>query len=308
MVDIVCHIGLHKTASTTLQHQFFPACQDMNLLITKDPAVLNFIDAVRTKDPLFFDVAAARSLVSSKLSNDRVNVLSNESLSGPPYAGVIEWGLDHRSPVLLNLRAVFPDARAVLVLRRQDGLARSLYRQYVKRGGTTRIRRFYGMDGSGREPLMSTDRFRFSPYLRLVYESFPRGTLVLTFEQFVRDQDGFLNRLCEFVGIERPRIDLRAENATRLGPTGMEVTRLMNFCFRSMVNQGPIPGIPVRRGGRWHQFSIVEFLHEYWPGRPDNKKDSELNRTGAEILEMNRSDNAFIDDQWNLGLREFGYY
>jgi hypothetical protein len=307
-MNIVCHIGLHKTASTTLQHQFFPACQNMNLLLTKDPTVLDFIYAVRGQDPLYFDAKAVRQKIQSKIVSDRVNLLTNESLSGPPYAGVIEWGLDHRSPVLANLKAVFPEARAILVLRRQDGLALSLYRQYVKRGGTARMARFYGLDSSGRPPLMSTDRFHFSPYLQLVHDSFPAGVLVLTFEEFVRDQERFLQRVCDFIGIQKPQVVLRAENSTRLGAKGMEITRLMNFAFRSMLNQGMLPGIPVRRNGRWHQYSVVEYIHEYWPGKPRKGEESELSRTGRRIFEMYREDNREVDRRWGFDLDKFGYY
>lgn len=308
MMDVVCHLGLHKTASGTLQRQFFPACNDMNLLVTDDPTVREFVQTVAAKDPWFFDVNRARKLIESRLVADKVNFLSNENLSGPPYTGVIEWGVDHRSPVLMNLRAVFPNARAILVLRRQDGLAKSLYRQYLKRGGTAKIRPFYGLDGSGKPALMNVDRFHFSPYLRLVYESFPAGVLVLTFEQFVRDQDGFLGRLCEFTGIKRPQMTLRAENSTRLGATGMEVTRILNHFFMSMLNRGFLPGIPVRRQGRWHQFSLVEYIHDYWPGRPDPKQQSEHNGVGQEIWSMFREDNRELDNLYQLGLGAFDYY
>jgi hypothetical protein len=308
MTDVVCHIGLHKTASTTLQHQFFPACKDMNLLLTKDPVVRDFIYAVRGKDPLFFDAQKTREQIYTRIVSDRVNVLSNESLSGPPYAGVVEWGLDHRSPVLANLCSVFPDARAILVLRRQDGLAKSLYRQYVKRGGTARIRAFYGLDGSGRPAMLSLDRFHFSPYLQLVHERFPAGVLILPFEQFVRDQDTFLNSLCEFIGVRRPAVELRAENTTRLGARGMELTRIMNFFFMSMLNRGFLPGVPVRRDGRWHQFSLVEYIHEYWPGKPDSEERSDISDVAGEILAMFREDNRVLDRKWRLGLDQFGYY
>ena len=47
MVDVVCHIGLHKTASGTLQRQFFPACSGLNLLTTLDPAVREFVAWLR---------------------------------------------------------------------------------------------------------------------------------------------------------------------------------------------------------------------------------------------------------------------
>ena len=250
MADFVCHLGLHKTASGALQRQFFPACGGLNLLTTLDPAVRQFVHAVTRKDPLYFDPKQALELVGGQVRSDRVNLLSNESLSGPPYAGVAEGGLDHRSPVLQNLRAAFPDARVVLVLRRQDSLARSLYRQYLKRGGTARVQHFYGISAAHQPPLMSLDRFCFSPFVRCVFESFGSRVLVLTFEEFLRDQRLFLERLCHFIGVERPDIKLDPENVTRLGPAGMEVTRLLNFAFRGTLNQGIVPRLPVRRRGQ----------------------------------------------------------
>ncbi len=308
MSDIVCHLGLHKTASGTLQRQFFPACRGLNLLTTLDPAVRQFVHAVTRKDPLYFDAKQVLRLLDGHIRSDQVNLLSNESLSGPPYAGVIEGGLDHRSPVLQNLRAVFPSARAVLVLRRQDGLARSLYRQYLKRGGTVRVDRFFGIDAGDQPPLMSLDRFCFSPFVRCVFGSFNSRVLVLTFEQFARDQQSFLERLCQFLEVGRPNIELHAENATRMGPVGMEVTRRLNFVLRGMLNQGVVPRLPVRRRGQWRRVSIMELIHDYWPGRPSSRQDTAFTRLTNEIWSMYREDNRRLDQEYRLGLREFGYY
>ena len=308
MADFVCHLGLHKTASGTLQRQFFPACSKLNLLTTLDPTVRKFVHAVTRKDPLYFDPQEALSLLAGRVRGDRVNLLSNESLSGPPYAGVAEGGLDHRSPVLQNLRAAFPDARAVLVLRRQDSLARSLYRQYLKRGGTAKVDRFFGLATDLQPPMMSLDRFCFSPFVRCVFESFGSRVLVLTFEQFLRDQQSFLEQLCRFIGVERPDLKLDSENATRMGPAGMEVTRLLNFAFRGTLNQGIVPRIPIRRRGRWMLVSPVELIHDYWPGRPGSSQDSAFNRLTSEIWEMYREDNRHLDVDFRLGLAQFGYY
>ena len=305
--DIVCHIGLHKTASGTLQRQFFPACKGLNLLTTLEPRVRQFVYLVTRTDPLYFSADVAGSLIGQLLRNDRVNLLSNESLSGPPYAGAVELGLDHRSPVLTNLVSVFPRARAVLVLRRQDTLARSLYRQYIKRGGTMRVERFFGLDDSGRPGMLSLDRFRFRPFVQMVLDAFPTGVLVLTYEEFVRDNVACLTRLCAFLGVERPDIALRAENATRLGPLGIDVTRRMNFLFKGMLNHSLVPRIPVRRHARWVRSSPVELIHDHWPGRP-SARAGRLGLATAEILGRFREDNELLDRQLGLGLKEFGYY
>jgi hypothetical protein len=308
MAEFVCHLGLHKTASGTLQRQFFPACAGLNLLTTRDPAGRQVVHAVTRKDPLYFDPKQALESLVGQVRSDQVNLLSNESLSGPPYAGIAEGGLDHRSPVLHNLRAAIPNARVVLVLRRQDSLARSLYRQYLKRGGTVKLQRFYGIGAAHQPSLMSLDRFCFSFFVRCVFESFGSRVLVLTFEEFLRDQPRFLERLCRFIGVERPNMRLYPENATRMGPTGLEVTRLLNFAFRGMLNQSILPRLPVRRLGQWKRISAVELIHDYWPGRPTARRESAFNRVTDEIWELNREDNRRLDEEYRLGLAEFGYY
>lgn len=307
--DTVIHLGLHKTATGALQRQLFPACNEVQLLTTLDDDVRQFVRSVTRTDPLFYDPCAARALIEPRMSASRLNLLSNESLSGPPYAGAIEAGLDHRSPILSNLSATFPEARAILVLRRQDGLARSFYRQYLKSGGTRRVRRFYGMTGGGQPPLMTLDRFRFSPYVDAVKRAFPHGVVVLAFEQFIAERQAFLDSIAAFLGIRLPDIELRRENATRLGPFGMEITRLLNHLFRNLLNPaGVLPGIPMRRFGRWRVVSPVELIHDHAPDFGRRGDGGELAAVGREILEGVKSDNRRLCDCHGLDFGKYGYF
>jgi hypothetical protein len=303
---IVCHIGLHKTASGTLQRQFFPACSGLRLFTTQQKYTDDFIRAVTCSDPLYFNAQSTREMLMPDIISDGINLISNESLSGPPYAGLIEYGLDHRTPVLQNLKDAFPEARILVVLRRQDGLARSLYRKYLKRGGTAKIDRFFGMSKNCKPALMSLDRFRYSSYLERLDSCFSAGVKVLLFENFVSERARFLTELCDFIGINCPNTELTVENATKLGPFGMELSRWANFLFRSMINQGPLPALPRKQYGRWHRVSPIEYLHDYWPGRgnPSHLVSVICKRILAEVAEDNRA----IDERYGLGLSEKGYY
>jgi hypothetical protein len=88
----------------------------------------------------------------------------------------------------------------------------------------------------------------------------------------------------------------------------MEVTRLLNFGLPSMHNRGPIPGIPVKRRGRWGQVSDIEYIHDYWPGNPNSGRQSPLADVAREIWGLYRDDNRVIDQELGLGLDRFGYY
>ena len=187
-------------------------------------------------------------------------------------------------------------------MRRQDALARSLYRQYLKSGGTRSVRRFYGMDG----PIMSIDRFFYSPYVDAVKALFPAGVLLLAFEEFAEDEAAFLRKITGFIGIKFPSIPLRKENATRLGPFGMEVSRVLNHLFRSYLNPGGIlPGVPVFEHGERRLISPMEILHDKWPGKGRNVGKGTI---FSDIFEMVQEDNRVLDSRNELGLDRYGYY
>jgi hypothetical protein len=306
---VILHIGLHKTATGALQRQFFPACVDLNLLTTAIPKIRALVSYMTRTDPIYFSRDRALELMESALDASKPNMLSNESLSGPPYAGVIEAGLDHRSPILENLKTVFPDAKAILVLRRQDGLAKSLYRQYLKSGGTRSVTRFYGLGTQEQPPLFSLDRFLFTRYVDAVHAAFPAGVLLLTYEEFATDQSSFLRRIVEFSGINMPDIKIKKENATTLGPVGMEFTRFMNHFFRSLLNPaGMIPGIETSRTGHKRRISPVQILHDMWPYKKVGTNDGEIGRVAREILALSREDNRQLDARYHLDLSRFNYY
>ncbi len=309
MENIVVHIGLHKTATGTLQRQFFPACVELNLLTTLIPRVRNFIHYVTRCDPIYFDKNKAHYMIEPLLDKEKLTLISNESLSGPPFAGVIEGGIDHRSPVLKNLSTVFPKAKIILVLRRQDGLAKSFYRQYLKSGGTRKINRFYGMEGPDRLPLMSKDRFKYSIYIEEVIKLFPEGVLLLAFEEFVQDQTKYLTKITNFTGISLPDIELRRENITSLGPTGMEITRVLNHVFRSMLNPGGmIPGIKMKQHGLLTRVSPINIVHDKWPGKKSKLHKGLIFDVAQEILKNMKEDNEVIDKRYKLDLSKYNYY
>lgn len=309
MAKIVLHIGLHKTATTTLQEQFFPECEGVRLFTTKDRQMKSFVEYVVKKDPLYFKSEDAHAIISAAVSNKKINLLSNELLSGPPYAGAIDRGLDHRSTILSNLGKVFPEAKVILVLRRQDSLAKSFYRQYLKSGGTRSIYEYlWGKEGV-RLPIMSPDRFLFGPYVDEVFRLFPRGGLLMPFEAFVENNEFFLRKITDFIGVPYPaNISLRRENATVLGEFGLEVSRILNYLFRNQLNPGGIlPGLPSSKKEGSRFISPVQILHDKWPGKSGNMKGLVYHEC-QKVLENVRQDNRSLDQKYNLGLDRYGYY
>lgn len=311
---ITFHVGLHKTATTALQQDFFPACPGLTALTGSSPAARAFVGSLLAADPAYFDPEASRAQLAPILEPDGPNLVSFEGLSGPPFTGINQL-LDMRTPTVDKLARAFPEAGILLVLRRQDTLARSFYRQYVKSGGSLPIDRFIARRPEDvRTAIMHADRFRYSPYVEALERAFPGSVKVMVFEAMREDQAAFLREMAAHLGVEPPDTKLRRRNATRLGVRGMELTRFVNRIspFRNQLAPDRLlPGIPVpRRGGGWRLANPLALLHDHWPwqGRRDPEREARYYRVCAEILEDNRDDNRALDERLDLGLARFGYY
>lgn len=305
MTDIIIHMGLHKTATTTLQQQFFSHFDQINY-INKSPKITRFVNAVSKQDPIYFNPSEALGHLEGAIDETRVNLLSRESFSGPPYAGVIEQGLDHRHSIIKNLSAAFPDGKVVLVLRRQDSLARSFYRQYIKFGGTESVERFFGFDDSG-VALFSRDRFMFTAYVDALMDHFEGRVLLLLFEDFVAEPTEFFETLADFMGVKNKQIEIHQSNATRFGDTGLEVCRRLNCLFRAQLNPGGIiPGVPVLGANGIKMINPMKWVHDHWPIKGGSK--GAITKTSQLILDAAKQDNRQLEQKYKLDLEKHGYY
>ena len=309
MTNVFFHIGLHKTATTTLQSQYFPVCKNLNYITKTNNDINKFVDRVAIIDPIYFDSNKARNLIIPHLHNDKPNLISRESLSGSLYDGIIKYGLDHRSSIIANLKNAIPEAKLIIVIRRQDSLSRSIYRQYLKSGGTESIYKFYHQKNNN-SSLFSLDRFKFNPYINLLSESFPAGVLVLTFEEFIKNQTQFLQKLSHFIGVSPLEINLKKSNQSSLGSFGMGFSRLINHFFYSRLNPGGIlKGVPkCYRNKKIIWSSPSGVLHDRWPIKRLINKDSAYYKVSKSILELVKEDNKMIDKNYNLNLEKYGYF
>src|SRR5262245_8361504 len=134
-LSIVVHAGLHKTATTTLQQLVFPKLRNVHLIELGATPAGRAVQRLAVQDPLYFDAVRARRDIVDACRGGETNLISAEGLSGSLYASIGKRDLDHRHSIICNLRAVLPEARMIVILRRQDEYARAVYRQYVKLGG-----------------------------------------------------------------------------------------------------------------------------------------------------------------------------
>ena len=306
---VFLHIGLHKTATTTLQTQFFHHIKDINYYWNNNESTRVMIDLIAKNDPMYFNASATVARLGA-IENNNPILISEESLSGPPFSGEREWGLDNRSNVISNMLAAFPSASVILVLRRQDKFAASIYRQYLKFGGTQPIDRFFGVDT---EPdyfgLFSQNKLNFLNYARAIKASFGNRILLLAFEEFIKTPETFLSKICAFMGRETPNIALVRSNETRLGATGLNIARALNHLFASKHNPGGLlRGIPIIRNKSLVLKNPMPFLHDNWPYKGKTPNNSNLHTIPKLLLDREKERNRELDKEFNLELKNHGYY
>jgi hypothetical protein len=183
--------------------------------------------------PLWYDEQSVRACIEPRLAEaratGRVPVLSHELLVGHPVSG------GHNSTVAAErLRALFPGARVLIVIREQRQMLLSLYKQYVRGGGPGSLRRYLHPRGAKRAPVFD---FRYLEYDRIIghyRERFgPGNVLVLSFESLCSDRLAFCSALLEFAGA-RPLRDV-AHSRLNVGLSGFTAAVLgrVNALFDS---------------------------------------------------------------------------
>lgn len=309
MHDIAFHIGLHKTATTTLQKQFFPLCGELNYITAHGRKAPLFLHHVSRTDMSYFDPDVVRRELAPYLSNDKLNLLSSESFSWISWSSVTAPGTDFRTQTLHNIARAFPLARIVLVIRRQDSMVKSLYRQYIYAGGTRKVERVFGSSSNQLKTIVPRNYFRYRPYISALRRFFPEGVLVLPFERLRHDESGFLGAIADFLDVPCPKVTLNSSNSSKFGEFGLGVTRILNHLFRSTLNPGGIfPGFPVTQQGGRSLITPSRWLHENWPLKGNLSEKSALHRRSLEILEDVKVDNRLLDEDLKLGLGNYGYF
>ena len=257
---------------------------------------------------LDFSADRCRGQLEAKLSadtRDRVPVISAERLCGSPYSG----GYDSKE-LADRLRAVFPEARVLIVIREQVSMVVSTYKAYVDKGGTCSLRDFFSPPSRARGRIPWFDPTHFA-YDRLIahYQSLfgPSKVLVLTFEQLRADPYAFSEAICSFAGASWSRTEF-PERQVNPGIDASIVglrRRLNPFLVRDPLNgysPSRIPGLD----------EVVRAAQSAWsklmPKRLEDRSRTRLSSLARALIgETYLESNSRTIALTGLTLSQFGY-
>jgi hypothetical protein len=262
---ILIHIGYHKTATSWLEHLIFDHPETGFRWFHKKSRLAPVHRLIRDR-PFEFDADEVRAqfepLIAEAEAEGLKPVVSFGRLSGHAFSG----GYDSKQ-IADRLKAVFPEARVLIVIREQRSIIVSTYKQYVKTGGLCSLEHFLvPAKGDWRIPEFDLRYYEYHHLIGYYQRLYGReNVLVLPYEELVRNARGFVSTIAEFAGrplpdgvLERLPYDQRstvAKPALMLG-----VSRPFNrFGEPTDLNPQPLPGptalaqLPktMRRWGVW---------------------------------------------------------
>ena len=331
---IVIHVGMHKTGTTTLQHDVFPNLPGVFYVgdnLPQRKAFIEFLREVAWGNQAHFDLQDAMDRRTELLSNIREDIvlISFEELFGDLY-----WNFPNNFVAAERLKSLFPEARILLVLRRQADWLESAWRQSLRCFQFRPLKPFlyYGAGGFGRRaPLdyrvgISALELDYRPYVENYARLFGAANLeVIPYEMSHRNPRLYYELIGKLVERDIPAPD-RASHRRNRSFSGLAC--LIALVLNRLVvcrdhNCGLIPDRPGYRffDSRRHRglvyrlaagisarMSLPYILEHYvdrllyvdWRFMNAGMRD--------EIFAYYRDANRNLDEEFSIGLKDYNYY
>ncbi len=285
----IIHIGYPKTGTTWLQTRAFSEHPGIEF-IPAGPMMTSLTEANCDL------VAVAGWLKEVQRNADRPVLMSLESLVGDfILVGDKPANVDGFT-IADRLKKVAPSATILITIREQRQMLESMYRQYILGGF------FKPAEKAFRTDIAWSSYLQYDQLVREYQNLYGENNLwVGTFEQFAHDPLDFLRHLWRFLGVEDIPVSsdvLSKQDNQRLSDQMMFLTKHYNLLLGRFVRSYPkIHGHALRNAKRFDKLL-----------RRMNVAGENISFAGdVNSPETFTAGNRWLDDHFNLGLRQYGY-
>ena len=196
MLDIVLLIGMHKTASSFIQKWYFPQLEVNSCM--QPIAAGEYISKSPDFDPEQFYHMIESETVPCPGSN--ILLISHEAFSGTVS------GSNTQKKYLISerLAMAFPNAKVIVVVRRQRDWIKSLYAFRVSFSTKHEVRSFKDFLIKRKFVKNAFDKLQYDRLVASHVQHFGRSNLLaLPYELIRKDWTGFQRAVCSFIGISK---------------------------------------------------------------------------------------------------------
>jgi hypothetical protein len=225
------HIGYPKCGSTWMQKRLFPTLAGIEFLGKRYGApgsgwVRQVRDGIIKTHCFDFCPKEIHALIQRQAGDagGRPRLLSFEGLSGELWRGSNDSKRNAD-----RLKATFPEARILIITRRQVAHLESIYKQYLLTGGVLPMAAFLHADTHHLQ--FRLDSLRYDRLVQHYLELYGRENVeVLPLEWLGANPQEFSNAICNFFGTDQVSLDSAAREYVRRGYSAREcsVVRQLN--------------------------------------------------------------------------------
>lgn len=312
MKEVYLHVGLPKTGTTFLQERCFPRLKGVHLVRKEykawPPPIIELLWRVAEGFPLFVDMDERRAEVDRFLrgiGEDKV-LISYERLTGDTM-----WSFRDHASATESLRELFPAARIIFTIRRQDDILEGFYRQHLRNFYYPTIDGYLNYrDGRFGDMFRPTPAFPSISVWRLDYYTYARNyaalfgrpnVKILPYEMMRAEPRRFHGQIAEFLGVEPYE-----------PPAGGAVNRsysLLSCHLAQRLNR--FARVPWREQRPWQVIppKPLQYALENIVDRVHYKKGNFISaEKRRRIMEIHHDSNRRLAAEHDLDLQRYGYY
>lgn len=292
--NLFIHIGIEKTATTTLQNHLYSKHSQIIYLGRPyaDPEFGKLIEAIYLNGSLTFGYHHWR-----EIADKVVKMQSKGKIVGLSEEFLASW-ITHDCGLVANrLRELFGPSKIVITIRRQTDLLPSLYMDTIK------MRPFQSFDDwlcAGLDPAhgFTFHLYDFKALADYYINLFGRENVGLfLFEEFVENKPWFIAKMSEFLGIDAIEAQRLLEGKHENPRKGQRL--VLYKAFRSKLF--PAVAFSAYIPNALNQ-AVQRFLHGGNPARiylSDNAREA--------IEKAFGESNAYLANSYHLPLAKYGY-
>lgn len=329
-MNIYLHVGMPKTATTFLQARCFPYYKGLHY---QNKDIRDLVDRIIYTNPIFLDLKRTRQEFDGLLRNmsEERLLISQERLFGNMLRNY------HDNVYLAGcLKVVFPNAKLIMVIRKQDELVESIYKQSLQSWHHQGINNFLNyrhgsFEDSGDQlgqPSLDVKQMDLYRYVQNYVEHFGReNVFVLPYELLRHDQRAFLERLAGILNVEpiypqsnnhenrgyswlSCRIALLLNRFVRVEGDGSRLLQFIpNKPFASFLDRRAADQ-PIYKAMKniSRRITLRHLLQNGLDKVVYIRRNLLSQRKRELIMAFHKESNAKLDQEFNLDLKRFGYY
>ena len=273
----IVHIGYPKTGTKYLQNYVFPHISGINYV--------DYWDSMAQLEDVFMGTTFEHKCRRGPTPKEN-SLYTSERLVGTPATGVLNY------EIALRLKDIGFD-RAIIVIRRQDTMIESLYRQFVQQGSVLTAREFINDSEAFR--WMYLDYYNLVDRYVQVFGC--ENVLVIPHEKLSRDPVGVSRRIGEFCGGEVENIEDTRRNVS-LSYISIKLLRIINHFTWNTFRRSQIISDHITT---WKARQVLIFFD------PLLRRLSKKKFFGIDLSRYFIS-NRKLDETYRLDLKKYGYY